>query len=126
MDVLKIAGIILVSTILISSLPTFDKTISSLVSLSASIIILTYIIKSAEDVVYKVNNILSSNVAQDFSIIYKAVGIGLITQFVSDIAADSGNKSLANQMVFVGKAATVVLAIPVFTEILEIIGNIIK
>ena len=69
---------------------------------------------------------LMQNVAfEDIGIIFKAVGIGFITQFVSDIATDSNNKTLANLMIFTGRVFILVLSVPVFLRIFEIIGYLI-
>ena len=58
---------------------------------------------------------------KNFAVIYKALGISIITVFVSDIAADSGNKALSDRMIFAGKAAIIILVMPVFIQVLEII-----
>ena len=62
----------------------------------------------------------------DYSILYKAMGIALVTEIVRDIAADSGNKSLSNQMIFAGKAAILLIALPVYIQVLEILTEILK
>jgi stage III sporulation protein AD len=54
------------------------------------------------------------------------MGISLLTGFVNDIATDSGNKALANQIVFAGKIAIVALALPVFIQVMELIKQMIK
>lgn len=126
MDILKIAAVILICAILFSSLPTFDKSISSLITLSASVVILLYVINSTKDYIGEIKSVIDSFGTGEFSLVFKIMGISLVTQFVSDIARDSGNKSLANQMVFAGKAAIIVLALPVFTRALEVIGKLLK
>ncbi len=123
MDILKIAAVILVCVLLISSLPTFNKSISYMISLSCGVIVLLYIINISSDAILQIQDVITNSGISDFSIVFKAMGISLITQFVSDTATDSGNKSLANQMVFVGKVAIIVLALPVFTQILGLIGK---
>ncbi len=124
MEILKISAIVLVSVILISSLPVYNKSISSLISLSVCIVVTVYIIGFTEDAITAVKSIAGNYINSDFSIIYKAMGISMLTQFVSDTANDTGNKALANQMLFAGKAAIAVLAMPVFIQVLEIIRRL--
>ena len=68
---------------------------------------------------------LTENIYFDrFDVVLKAVGVGLITQFVSDTAIDCGNRSLANQMIFAGRICVLMLAIPVFVQVLGIIERL--
>lgn len=126
MDILKIAGIILAAVILVSSLPTFDKSISAIISVATCVLVLVYIVNMISPAVETIQDLFINETDNDFSIIFKTMGISLITQFVADVATDSGNKALANQMVFTGKTAIVILALPVFVQVLEIIGQLIK
>ena len=124
MEILKISAIVLISVILISSLPLYNKNISALITISVCIIITGYIIRFAEDAIATASAIAQNYINSDFSIVYKAMGISILTQFVSDTAGDSGNKALSNQMLFAGMAAIAVLAMPVFIQVLEIIRKL--
>ena len=124
MEILKISALILISVILISSLPVYNKNISALISLSVSVIVVLYIISFTENVLLTVRHVTEKYISSDFTVIYKAMGISLLTQFVSDTAVDNGNKALSNQMLFAGKAAIAVLAMPLFMQVLEIIKRL--
>lgn len=124
MEILKISALILISVILISSLPIYNKNISALISLSVSVIVVLYIISFTENVLLTVRHVTEKYISSDFTVIYKAMGISLLTQFVSDTAVDNGNKALSNQMLFAGKAAIAVLAMPLFMQVLEIIKRL--
>ncbi len=124
MEILKISAIVLISVILISSLPLYNKNISSLITISVCIIITGYIISYAEDAIITARTIAQNYLDSDFSIVYKAMGISILTQFVSDTASDNGNKALANQMHFAGRAAITVLAMPLFIQVLELIRKL--
>ena len=71
-------------------------------------------------------SVFSDSYFEDISIVFKAMGISLLTGFVNDIATDSGNKALANQIVFAGKIAIVALALPIFIQVMELIKQMIK
>ena len=126
MDILKTAGIILTAVILISSIPAFDKSVNAIINIATCLVVLIYIVNMVSPAVETIQSVFDSHADSDFSIIYKTMGISLITQFVADVAADSGNKALANQMTFTGKTAIILLALPVFVKVLEIIGQLIK
>ncbi|MEG1782521.1 MAG: stage III sporulation AC/AD family protein [Oscillospiraceae bacterium] len=125
MDIIKIAGVVLIVVTLVNTLPTFSKEISALITIACCIVILLYIIKTVSPAIETIKTVADQVAFNGLEIIFKAVGTGLITQFVADIATDNGNKALANQMVFVGKIAIIVLAMPVFLQVMELIGQLI-
>ncbi len=125
MEFFKIAGIILVCILLAGCLPALDKSVSALISICVCFCILGYIVNITSPVIENIKSVFS-NTNGDFTLIFKTMGISFVTQFVSDVAADNGNKALANQMIFAGKTAIVILALPVFMQVLEIIGQIIQ
>lgn len=126
MEILKIAAVVLVAVVIINAMPGSEKTISILVAVSVCAVIFLYMIKLIGPTVEALKIIYDGNSLDDFEIIFKCMGVSLITQFVSDVAADSGNKTLANQMSFAGKAAVMALALPLVAQVLEIIGRLIK
>lgn len=126
MEILKISAIVLTCVVLSSCLPLNNKAVSSLITISTAIIVLIYVIKYATPAIENIKSIFGMTFSGDFEIVLKAMGISIITQFVADVAIDSGNKAMANQMVFAGKSAIVILAAPVFVKVMEIIGNLLK
>ena len=121
-----IAGIIIVTVILISSIPFYDKNIRNIIMICSCIAISLYIINSFRNDFIQVKSFIETIGFGDYSILYKAMGIALVTEIVRDIAADSGNKSLSNQMIFAGKAAILLIALPVYIQVLEILTEILK
>lgn len=126
MEIIKIAGIIIVTVILISSIPFYDKNIRNIIMIFSCIAISLYIINSFRNDFIQVKSFIETIGFGDYSILYKAMGIALVTEIVRDIAADSGNKSLSNQMIFAGKAAILLIALPVYIQVLEILTEILK
>lgn len=126
MEILKIAGIIIVTVILISSIPFYDKNIRNIIMIFSCIAISLYIINSFRNDFIQVKSFIETIGFGDYSILYKAMGIALVTEIIRDIAADSGNKSLSNQMIFAGKAAILLIALPVYIQVLEILTEILK
>ena len=125
MDIFKIGLIVLVSLILVNSLPTFSREISMLISFSVCTVVLLYIINSVIPAIEYIKNMAEKINYSGMEIIIKAFGIGFITQFISDTALDCNNKTLANQMIFAGRVAVLLLAMPVFIHIFEIIERLI-
>ena len=124
MEILKIGAVILITVVFINGLPTFSREISMLIVVSACIVILLYIADMMIPTVEYIKNIAKNISFDGMDVVLKAVGVGFITQFVSDIASDSGNKSLANQMIFAGRICVLMLAMPVFLQIFKIIEQL--
>ena len=125
MNFIKIALIVFVCIVLINCLPAYDKAISAIVTIAACTVIVLTVLNTVIPVIDNAKNIFTDNIDYDLGIIFKCMGISIITRFVADIATDNGNKALANQMIFAGKVAIIALALPLFSQVLEIIGKLI-
>ena len=126
MEFIKISLIILITTITLSCLPVFDKSITATISIAASVVVLWIIVATVSPVIENIRTVFVNQFTGDFSIVFKSLGISLITQFVADIATDNGNKSLANRMILTGKLAIVVLALPIYIQVLDLMEQILK
>ena len=124
MEIIKLAAIILTAVILINALPTLSKEISVLISFSCCIVILLYTIGFIIPVVDYIRGLTENIYFDGIDVVLKAVGVGFITQFVSDAAMDFGNRSLANQMIFAGRICVLILSVPVLVQVLEIIERL--
>ena len=126
MDFIKIALIILITTITVSCIPLFDKSIATTVKIAASMLILWMVVDVVSPVIENIKTVFFNYYTGDLSIVFKSLGISLITQFVADVATDNGNKSLANGMILTGKLAIIVLAMPIYIKVLELMERILK
>ncbi len=124
MDILQITVLVLIVVALVSSLPIFNKNIQSLITISCSVLVLLYIINEIFPVVEEIKGYVERLDFLGLDIIFKTVGIGLITQFVSDICLDNNNKALSNQMIFAGRIAIIITAMPVFLEVIDILKGL--
>lgn len=61
-----------------------------------------------------------------FKILLKCLGVCLITQFSSDICNDASHTALAGQIILAGKIIIIVISLPVFKAVLEIVSGMIK
>lgn len=125
MEFFKIAILILIVVVMVSSIPTFSKEITIIITSASCIVVLLYILRQASGAIDYVKNIAERMSFTGIDVILKAVGIGFITQFVSDMALDCNNKSLSNQIIFAGRITVLLLAMPVFLQVFEIIERLI-
>ena len=125
MEIIKLSIRVLIVVMTVNSIPTFSREITVITTFACCIVVLLYIIKTVSPAVEYIKNITESISFEGTDVIFKAVGVGFITQLVSDIASDNGNKALANQMAFAGKVCILLMAMPVFIRIFEIIGQLL-
>lgn len=58
-------------------------------------------------------------------VLFKVVGIGILTEVSSMICADAGNSSLGKVLQLLGSAVILWLSIPIFTALIELIQGIL-
>lgn len=63
--------------------------------------------------------------SQMFSVLLKAVGIGLIAELVNLICSDAGNASLGKGLQLLSTAVILRLSIPLFDELIELLDTIL-
>ena len=126
MEIIKTALLILTVITLCGGIPMLSKEISMFITLSCCTVIILYIVNMAIPAVTYVKEIAQAVHFDNIDIIIKVIGVGFITQFVSDLATDCGNKALANQMIFAGRVCILMIAAPVILEVLKIIGNLTR
>lgn len=112
---LKIAGIvlceILIYTVLRQTKPEF-----AIIAQAASVVVLFFLIGDELRETLSVFTSLFDNtgeVSEYIPVLFRVLGISLVTQFSSDMCKDSGENALASKVEFAGKVIIAAAAIPV-------------
>jgi len=125
--VIKIIGIGLCAVIINLILKQYRPEFCVLNNICAGLIIFMLVVDGLKDVVLNYIDI-QKLLNIDFDVvspILKIMGIGYITEFASDVAEESGNKSVATKMIFGGKIAICVVAFPIVTKLINAILSLI-
>lgn len=59
-------------------------------------------------------------------VLVKSLAVCYITQMASDSCSDAGEKSIASKIELAGKFAIVILALPVFSRLMEVIKQLLQ
>ena len=59
-------------------------------------------------------------------IVVKIVAIGYLVEFSAGVVEDFGSKSVADKLVFAGKAVIFTVSLPIFESLLTLIGNFLE
>ena len=124
---IKIVALIVVCAVLVVYVKNVNAELYPLVLLGSGIIILytgfTYLTGTL-DFFKKI--VSASAINEKFlSIIFKIVSVGYIVEFGAGVVEDMGLKSLADKLVFIGKAIIVGVSLPVFYAVIETVNGLL-
>ena len=123
----KITAGILIAMILCLLLPKQKTDISVLLCLVVCGMTLICAVAYLEPILSLLNHIITlGNLPEDLiQILFKVVGIGMLSQIASVICIDAGNQSLAKVLQMITTAAVLWLCIPLLEQLLMLIENVL-
>ncbi|MBR7090978.1 MAG: stage III sporulation protein AD [Clostridia bacterium] len=126
-EIFKVIGLALITTIAVIVVKQVKPEMAIFVGLAGTIIVFLYIIDLLEQVFDLFNYILEvTNINSEmFTILLKIVGVGYITEIGANICSDSGNSAIATKVQLAGKLIIFVLAIPIITNLVEMITELL-
>lgn len=121
------AGAVLIAVILILTLGKQGKDMAVILSILVCCMVLALAASYLSPVMDFLRQLESlGDLDSDMiRILFKVVGIGIVTEVASMVCADSGNGSLGKALQMLGSAVILWLSIPVFTALLELIQKIL-
>ncbi len=98
------------------------------ITILGSISLLLYILSFFSPIVEIFDKIINSTGLNTnlFTILLKIIGIGYLVEFCADICSDSGNSAIANKVILGGKVFIFILAIPIITDLFDIIIQLLE
>lgn len=125
---IKIAGIIIVSLVLIIFIKDTEREFSILLSIAVCIMIFMSISDDIVNVAKTIMNITSNNneINSYINLMVKVLGISLIGQFVIDLCRDSGEGALATQTEIATKIIILTMTLPLFETVINIVTGLLK
>lgn len=123
MDIVKIAVICIISTVICKVLEGQSKEFSPFVKIAAAGGIFAAVSIYTAPVIESINNIfMRTGTDNEFlNILFKAAGICYISQFACDICKDNGENLLASHAELAGKIGLMVIALPLVDRLTGII-----
>ena len=125
--IIKIIAISLVTVIVSSIVKSYRADISLLINICGSVLVVMLSLDGINTIIDNMINISDSITVSQTIItpLIKVMGIGYITEFSADIAEDSGNKSISSKIIFGGKIAICVVALPIVINMLNAILSLL-
>lgn len=126
MNIISLVGIGIIMCVLIVTVKQFKPEFALLLSIVCGITLTAFIIVSVIPLLDEIRQMgIKSGLDNDLIFIaIKAVGICIAVQLATDICRDAGQSSLASKLEIGGKAALLIIAIPIFEQMLSIAVDI--
>lgn len=127
MEIIKIVAFAFAALFIFLVFKDRRSDISILISLSAGVIILLFIITQLNDVIYFIKDIANkANIDMVYiGVVLKILAIAYLATFCSEICKDAGASSIASKVDFSAKILILTLAIPILMAVLQSILQIL-
>lgn len=125
---IKIVAVAIICAFVLIYLKSVNSEFFSVAMLGAGVIITALGIEYLTDTLSFVNNLVKSTGINGkyFAIILKITAIAYVVEFGAGIIEDLGLKSLADKLVFIGKLAIIIAAMPIITAVFDLLSELLK
>ena len=125
-NIFEIAGIGIVSSAVILILKQYRPEFAFSASLICGIILLLYSVISFSEINETLKEIIliSGIENEKYEILFRCLGISIVSKIASEACSECGQGSISSKIDLAGKTIILFTAMPLFTEIIEIIRNL--
>ena len=125
---IKIVTIVLISMVLLIFLRDVNKEVAFFVTIAASILLFSVVISEFYDVISSIFLISEGigSINSYVKLMIKILVLVLLSQFVIDLCRDNGENALASQTELASKIIILVMIMPLFNSVLNIITGLLK
>ena len=128
MNIIAFVGAGIIGAILSSVLKQYKPEFSIYITLITGMLMLGAAVSAVKPVIETVSGYLETAVPDSSyaDVLVKSLAVCYITQMASDSCSDAGEKSIASKIELAGKFAIVILALPVFSRLMEVIKQLLQ
>lgn len=128
MDIVSVVGVGMISACIALLLRQYRPEYAMFVSIGAGLLILTLALGSLLPVVDEIEYMMdAADMPGEYAgVLFKALGVCLITQIACDTCKDAGENAIASKVEMAGKLAVLVISLPLFRQILSIASTLIN
>jgi len=127
MNITALIGLGLVAAVLSIILRQYKQEFGLYIPLIAGIIILTAVITAMRPVLDTVKNLMETTGMNNIygQTLLKGLAVCYLTQLATDTCKDAGETAIAGKIELSGKIAVVVLSLPLFNNLVQLITGLI-
>lgn len=122
----KICGCAIIGAICAMTLKGNAKSAATSVAVFSAIIILASALSRFSDAISTVKEIMNESGMNTYgAVMIKSLGIGIVVNTVGSICSDLGESSISAGVLLAGKIEILLISLPIITEMLSVIGELI-
>lgn len=128
MEIVKVAVVGIIATLLAIKLKGYNQEYSIYISLAASIFILVFAVgqlKMIVEFMETISGYISMNSIY-LRTLLKLVGIAYVCEFASSLCKDAGYGAIAGQIEIVGKLSILVVSMPIVLALLDTLSTFLS
>lgn len=127
MSIFALAGLCVCAAIVCKTLEKDSREFSSVILIAISCFIVFCAVSQLSKITEIIQSLFSSaGISSTYlEILFKALGICYITQLACDCCRDCGESALSTQLELCGRLSIVVISIPLYSSVIEIIETLI-
>ena len=125
--IIKIVAIGLITCLATLIVKPVRSDFAIFIAIAGGLVILFLILDYVSDIFEVFKNIISTTGVSSelYKILIKIIGIGYLIKFAVGVCNDTGNSSLGDKILLGGKIVIMVMALPIVTNILQIIMGLL-
>ncbi|MDO4944112.1 MAG: SpoIIIAC/SpoIIIAD family protein [Ruminococcus sp.] len=127
MDIIMISGFCIISAVVCKILESTGREIKTVIILAAACVLLITTADALTDISAQIKNLFDQAELDEqyVKILFKGLGICYITKLTCDFCRDCGENALAGQAELAGKIALLVISLPLFSALIEIVKTLL-
>ncbi len=127
MDIFTLAGLAVISAVLCLVIRQYKPEMAMMCGIACGIILLAAAVAMLSPAVDMLSQLTSAAGLDDgyAAVLIKALAVCYITQLASDCCRDAGESAIAGRLELAGRAAVLVISLPVFESIAKLVTDLI-
>lgn len=128
MNLFAVVGAVIVAAVLAILLRSYKPEYALLISLLVSVGVIAIFIPYVKDILRFLESAarLVSGAKGWVEPVIKSLGVAILTELAGDICRDCGESSMASKVEMLGKVTIIVLALPLATELLNLVSGLLR
>jgi len=127
-NLFALVGLGIVAAIIAVVLKQHRPEFAMMVSVAAGALILGGVLVGMLPVINQIRQIFASTAvpAQYVQILFQALGLCFVTQIACDACKDAGESAIGAKIELAGKISVLVISLPLFTQVLDIVRVLLR
>lgn len=128
LSIVSVCGICICASLICKITEKYSKEQAMLLVMAICTFIFLAMLSDLPDIIAKVDGFVNDvGLNSDYiKILFKALGVCYLTQFSSDICKDCGENAIASAVDIFGKIQLIILALPLFEGLIDIVVVIME